>query len=132
MKFLLKDLREIFNKHDLVNIYESGVNEDEYDPEIEELLALLLRKSNLNEISKNVDAIFERMFSKKFDKKKIKLLSQDLVSYLDSLAETMDILSDKKLMKSIRKSEEEIKNGNWKNWKTLEEVEAEIDKSTKK
>ena len=42
---------------------------------------------------------------------------------LESLKETMEIMSDKKLMKSIKKGEEDIKNNNFI---TLEEFEEEL------
>lgn len=42
---------------------------------------------------------------------------------LESLEETMEILSDKKLMAAIRRGEKEIEEGNFKDW---EEVKKEL------
>jgi predicted CopG family antitoxin len=46
----------------------------------------------------------------------------------ESLVETIEIMSDPDLMRSIAKSVEQFKKGEWK---TLEEVEAEIDSGKK-
>ncbi len=62
---LLTPLRNIFNKHDLIGIYYGVENEDEYDPEIEELLRTLKRDEDPGALSRKIYEIFVRYFSEK-------------------------------------------------------------------
>ncbi len=46
---------------------------------------------------------------------------------LSSLEETVEILADKKLLKSIRKSLDDIRAGRYTEYKDLEELKAELE-----
>ena len=66
MNLKLKNkLREIFNKHDIIGIYQDkDVNFDEYDPEIEQLPPLFKKTASVNVFTEKLHEVFQRMFSK--------------------------------------------------------------------
>lgn len=57
-------LREIFNKHDPIEIYcGKGVNFDEYDPEIKQLPLIFHKNMDLKEFADKLHKLFQKMFS---------------------------------------------------------------------
>lgn len=66
MNLKLKNkLREIFNKHDLIGIYQDkDTNFDEYDPEIEQLPQVFRKTVSVKEFTEKLYEVFQRMLSK--------------------------------------------------------------------
>ena len=78
-------LREIFNKHDPIGIYENDkINVDEYDPEISGLIIRFKRSKNEDEFLVKIHALFIKMFSDDIagPKQKYKKLAQEIYSFL--------------------------------------------------
>lgn len=78
-------LRRIFNKHDVIRIYQSDeVNFDEYDPEIKEIFNRINKFKNKSEFLKNVHLVFIKMFGKDIagNRNKYKKLSDEVYAYL--------------------------------------------------
>lgn len=49
---------------------------------------------------------------------------------LDGLEETMDILADKKVLASLRKSLEDIKSGRYKDYRDVKQFKRELESKT--
>ena len=78
-------LRRIFNKHDVIRIYQSDeVNFDEYDPEIKEIFNRINKFKNKSEFLKNVHLVFIKMFGKDIagNRNKYKKLSDEVYVYV--------------------------------------------------
>lgn len=84
--FLIRELQEIFNKHDVSGVFGMTKEKDEYYSEIEQMLIYLLRKTDSKELSQNLNNIFERMFDKKFDKKRIDNLAKDVLKTINGMS----------------------------------------------
>jgi len=82
----LKDaLRRIFNKHDLIDIYENKkINFDEYDPEIRLVLKKIKRDMTLENFTDELHKIFVKMFDERIagPKSKYKKLSKEVYDFL--------------------------------------------------
>ncbi len=82
----LKDaLRMIFNKYDLIGIYESKkINFDEYDPEIELVLKKFKRNITLGNFADELHKIFVKMFDEQIagPKSRYKKLAKEVYDFL--------------------------------------------------
>ncbi len=54
-------LRKIFNKYDLMYMWELGAPKDEYYPEIDRIIPFISNKT-INELVKLIEAVFNKMF----------------------------------------------------------------------
>ncbi|MCK4462775.1 MAG: type II toxin-antitoxin system Phd/YefM family antitoxin [Candidatus Omnitrophica bacterium] len=77
-------------------------------------------RPNLPKIIKEIDSKMDRFIVTKRGRPVALMISID--DY-ESLLETLDILSDKKLMKNIKQAESDIKKGNLK---ALDKIEKEL------
>jgi len=84
-------------------------------------ISLKQLRPKLSKIMDEIDSKMDRFIVTKRGKPIALMMSMD--DY-ESLLETLNILSDRKLMRKIRQAENDIKKGNFK---TLEEVEKELD-----
>ncbi|MGB2706098.1 MAG: type II toxin-antitoxin system Phd/YefM family antitoxin [Candidatus Omnitrophota bacterium] len=84
-------------------------------------ISLKKLRPKLPKIMDEIDSKMDRFIVTKRGKPIALMMSMD--DY-ESLLETLNILSDRKLMRKIRQAENDIKKGNFK---TLEEVEKELD-----
>ena len=83
---LKTELRDIFNKYNLINIYESDkVNFDEYDPEINLVLKRFKKKISLVKFTDKLHKIFIRMFGEIIagPKSKYKKLAREVYDLLN-------------------------------------------------
>lgn len=78
-------LRRIFNKWDVIKIYQSDkINFDEYDPEINKIVNEFNTFKNKSDFLKYVHSIFIKMFDKKIagNRSRYQKLSDEVYNYL--------------------------------------------------
>ena len=85
-------------------------------------ISLKALRPELPKVIDMIDTRFDRYFVVKHGKPVAVMMSVD--DY-ESMIETLDILADKTLMKRLRKSEQEIKQGKTRSW---EEVKRSLEK----
>ncbi len=80
---------------------------------MEKIVSIKQLRPQLPSIVKDIDSKMERYIISKRGKPLVVMLS---IEEFDSLVETLDVLSDKALMKSIHKGIAEIKDGDVVSW----------------
>lgn len=86
-KELYNQVREISNKHDLMGLIRLGCPADEYDPEISEILPLIYKCSDVDELSIGIANIYNEMFEADFkaSDKWISAIATDIYKLKDQL-----------------------------------------------
>jgi hypothetical protein len=70
-------IREIVNKIDPINLF-PGVPEDEYDPEVSDILSEIINCNTSEELTIMVQTVFKKWFSEKIDKSRLVNVGEDL------------------------------------------------------
>ena len=65
-KKLYEEVRIISNTYDLMGLIKSGAPEDEYDPETSEILPLIDKVKNPDELAAKISDIYNKMFDTDF------------------------------------------------------------------
>lgn len=96
------ELRKTFNKHDVIDIFESDeINIDEYDPEIEEVLKLKYQKLTPAEFRTKIHKIFIKLFGKNIAGPKTR--------YKELAEEILVLFHKEKLKKRLTECENNLK-----------------------
>jgi hypothetical protein len=80
------NLRKIFNKYDIIGIYQDDeTNFDEYDPKIEGLIIRFNRSKNKDEFLTEVHTVFVNLFDKQIagQKSRYKDLANEVYDFLE-------------------------------------------------
>jgi prevent-host-death family protein len=80
-------------------------------------------RPRLPKIMDEIDSKMDRFVITKHGKPVALMMAMD--DY-ESILETLNVLSDKGLMKRIKQAEHDIKKGNFKNFKKIEEIEKDL------
>jgi hypothetical protein len=77
-RWLFEDVRSVLNRHDLMRLIAMGCPEDEYEPEVERILARLRDARGAGDVAVIVQDVFTELFDEHQDESEVASAAEDV------------------------------------------------------